>query len=140
MSRQRRRITRGLVPVCAILAGLAGCGGAGDRGSAASAAAAGFERSLARGDQEAMCSALAPETLGEVEVAEKKTCAEAIDSQGVPAGGPVRDVDVYGRQARAVLAADTLFLSEFPDGWKVVAAGCRPDRPGRPYRCAVKGG
>ncbi|GAA2967532.1 hypothetical protein GCM10010518_62310 [Kitasatospora cinereorecta] len=85
-----------------------------------------------------MCSALAPETISEVEEAEKKTCAEAIDTQGVPAGGPVRDVDVYGRQARAVLAAGTLFLSEFLDGWKVVAAGCHPDRPGRPYQSPVQ--
>jgi hypothetical protein len=48
-------------------------------------------------------------------------------------------VDVYGRQARAVLASDTLFLSQFSDGWKIVAAGCEP-RPGRPYQCSVKGG
>ena len=32
-----------------------------------------------------------------------------------------------------------LFLSQFPDGWKVVAAGCIP-QPGRPYQCTVEGG
>ncbi|MDK0523889.1 hypothetical protein [Streptomyces sp. ML-6] len=56
-----------------------------------------------------------------------------------PAGGPARTVDVYGRQARVVLTSDTLFLSQFADGWKVVAAGCRP-LTGRPYQCSVKGG
>ncbi|WP_189111633.1 hypothetical protein [Streptomyces camponoticapitis] len=48
-------------------------------------------------------------------------------------------MDVFGRQARAVLVSDTLFLSQFPDGWKVVPAGCEP-HPGHPYRCSVKGG
>jgi hypothetical protein len=38
-----------------------------------------------------------------------------------------------------VLERDTVFLSRFPTGWKVTAAGCVP-RPGRPYQCAVKGG
>lgn len=86
-----------------------------------------------------MCAALAPETRREVEESEKKACPDAISALELPAGGPVRDVDVYGRQARAAMASDTLFLSRFPDGWKIVAAGCEP-RPGRPYQCSVKGG
>lgn len=57
----------------------------------------------------------------------------------MPADGRVRHVDVYGNQARAVLAADTLFLSRFPDGWKVTAAGCE-ERPDKPYQCEIKGG
>ncbi|MDQ0585580.1 hypothetical protein QF030_007758 [Streptomyces rishiriensis] len=85
-----------------------------------------------------MCSALAPQTRSEVEDSEKKVCPDAVSSQSLTAGGPLRRVDVWGRQARAVLASDTLFLSQFPDGWKIVAAGCRP-RPGRPYQCSVKG-
>lgn len=51
----------------------------------------------------------------------------------------MRVVDVYGNQARAVLATDTLFLSRFAAGWKVVAAGCSP-RPEQPYQCRVNGG
>jgi hypothetical protein len=122
-----------------LLPGVAACGGPGERGAAASAAAAAFERARAEGDGAAMCAALAPETRGEVEESEKKACAEAISAQELPSGGLVRGVDVYGRQARAVLASDTLFLSQFSDGWKIVAAGCEP-RPGRPYQCSVKGG
>lgn len=140
MSGQRRRITCVLITVCALLVGLTACDGAGGRSAAASAAAASFERSLAHGDRAAVCAVLAPETLGEVEETEKKACGEAIGTQELPAGGAVRAVDVYGHQARAVLAADTLFLSQFPDGWKVVAAGCHPSGPGRPYQCSVKGG
>ncbi|MEV7180696.1 hypothetical protein [Kitasatospora sp. NPDC093679] len=46
---------------------------------------------------------------------------------------------MFGQQARAVLEGDTVFLSAFPDGWKITAAGCEP-RPEMPYRCDVKGG
>ncbi|MBT2487995.1 hypothetical protein J7E96_05490 [Streptomyces sp. ISL-96] len=59
----------------------------------------------------------------------------------LPSAGELRRVDVYRRQARVVLDSDTLFLSSFPDGWKVVAAGCEPQsEPELPYRCDVKGG
>ncbi|MEU6064946.1 hypothetical protein ABZ864_10745 [Streptomyces sp. NPDC047082] len=51
----------------------------------------------------------------------------------------MREVQVYGRRARVVLNADTLFLSVFPAGWKVTAAGCVP-RSQQPYQCQIKGG
>ncbi|MFI2780451.1 hypothetical protein [Streptomyces sp. ALB3] len=140
MSGRRRRTSRVLVWASALLVSLSACGGAGGRSAEVSAAAAALERSLADGDRAATCAALAPETLGEVEEAEKKACVDAIGTQDLPPGGRVRAVDVYGRQARAVLASDTLFLSRFPDGWKIVAAGCRPSRPDRPYQCSVEGG
>ncbi|MFC8270620.1 hypothetical protein ACFUIZ_33635 [Streptomyces cinereoruber] len=127
--------------LAAALLGLAsaGCGGSDERAAGASAVATGFERALEQGDLKAACAALAPDTRSELEESEKKACHVGIVAEELPVGGPVGAVDVYGRQARVVLKADTLFLSQFPDGWKVVAAGCVPD-PGRPYRCAVKGG
>jgi hypothetical protein len=133
------RATRLLFPVWALVWGLAGCGSAGERAADASSAARAFERDLGEGDRAGICAALAPETRGEVEESGKKACVDGIRGQDLPAGGPVRSVDVYGRQARAVLASDTLFLSQFPGGWKIVAAGCRP-RSGQPYQCSLKGG
>ncbi|MFI9586100.1 hypothetical protein ACIHCQ_30650 [Streptomyces sp. NPDC052236] len=118
-----------------------GCGGADDdRDTAARAAAAAFERALAAEDTTALCAALAPGTRDELEASAKAPCTRSITAEELPAGGAPRTVDVYGRQARVVLDADTLFLSRFPGGWKVVAAGCRPDGADRPYKCAVKGG
>jgi hypothetical protein len=43
-----------------------------------------------------------------------------------------------GPEHRAAIA-DTVFLAEFPDGWKVVAAACTP-RDRLPYDCQVEGG
>ncbi|MEV7142815.1 hypothetical protein [Streptomyces tauricus] len=131
--------TRFSLLLCVLVPVLAACGTVDGRAADASAAAASFERVLGERDSAALCAALAPGTRGEVEDAEKKPCVEVIGAQDLPAGGTVREVNVYGRQARAVLASDTLFLSQFPDGWKVVAAGCRP-RTGQPYQCSVKGG
>ncbi|MGW4897592.1 hypothetical protein ACWEQL_35875 [Kitasatospora sp. NPDC004240] len=45
---------------------------------------------------------------------------------------------MFGQQARAVLEADTVFLSVFSGAWKITAAGCEP-RPDMPYRCDLKG-
>ncbi|WP_406004921.1 hypothetical protein OG440_01165 [Streptomyces sp. NBC_00637] len=137
VSGRGRRITRGL-SLCALVLALAACGGTSEREVAASAAATAFETALSGGDRAALCAALAPGTRSEVEDAAKKPCADTIGAQDLPAGGKVRSVDVHGRQARAVLASDTLFLSQFRDGWKIIAAGCRP-RPGLPYKCSVKG-
>jgi hypothetical protein len=138
MSGQRRHVTGVLATVCGLVLGLAACG-PGEREASASEAATAFERAQDAGDRAALCAALAPNTRDEVEESEKKACVDVIDAQGLPAGGSVDDVDVYGRQARVVLASDTLFLSQFPDGWKIVAAGCR-SRPDQPYQCSVKGG
>ncbi|MDT9691440.1 hypothetical protein Q5762_24465 [Streptomyces sp. P9(2023)] len=115
----------------------AGCGAADARSAAVAEAAAGFEAALRDQDTMRACAALAPAT--REELARHGPCATALASLDlVPAVGRARRVDVFGSQARAVFAADTLFLAAFPDGWKVTAAGCVP-RPPRPYRCAVDG-
>lgn len=136
-----RRLRRNGALVFLILLGpvLAGCGGAGERSSAVSAAALGFERLLRSDDPTALCAALAPDTRSAVETSGNAPCEKAITSQRPPSGGAAHHVDVYGRQARVVLASDTLFLSLFADGWKVVAAGCTP-RQGHPYQCTLQGG
>lgn len=129
---------RGLL--VAALAVTTGCGAtAGERGAAASGAATGFTGALRQADGRQACALLAPRTLDELEKSEQTSCDQAVIEEQLPTGDTVRRVDVYGDQARVVLTDDTLFLSHFPSGWKVAAAGCTP-RPEQPYDCTVKGG
>ncbi|WP_329200764.1 MULTISPECIES: hypothetical protein [unclassified Streptomyces] len=129
-----------LVGVALLATGLlSGCGTPGVRQDDARAAVTGFEKALAAKDFAGVCSRLAPQTREEVEDSEGKGCADAVPGLSLPGvGSPVR-VTVYGRQAQVVGPGDTLFLSQFDHGWKVVAAGCEP-RQGQPYKCTVKGG
>ncbi|MFF5531552.1 hypothetical protein ACFY71_03600 [Streptomyces cinerochromogenes] len=123
--------------VCAVC--LTGCATLGERETAASRAAVRFEESVRRADGPRGCAALAPETRQEVEQSAESPCAKALPDEQLPYGGAVRDVQVYGRQAQVVLDGDTVFLSAFPAGWLITAAGCVP-RPEQPYQCKVKGG
>ncbi|MFD9337816.1 hypothetical protein ACFWBF_25965 [Streptomyces sp. NPDC060028] len=116
-----------------------GCGAPAARVDGARAAGERFERALASGDHEAACRLLAPETLGQLEQDEKKACAEAMGTEDLPTAGAVRTTGVYGRQAMLRLDGDTLFLSQFSGGWKVVAGGCTPQGE-QPYQCLLKGG
>ncbi|MEU8888745.1 hypothetical protein [Streptomyces sp. NPDC048442] len=117
---------------------MSGCGAVEERRDAAHAAVARFERAVRAGDAAAMCGALAPGTREELEHEARSACAASVLDEDLPYGGADRHVDIHGRQARAVLEKDTVFLSQFPEGWKVVAAGCRPQGD-QPYRCTVKG-
>jgi hypothetical protein len=121
----------------------AGCGSVEARQTAALRAAVAFERALSAEDGVAVCAVPAPGVRDEVEQSARMPCAEGVLEEEVPpvpaAGEAAAGVDVHGRQARVVFPSDTLFLSLFSGGWKVVAAGCVP-RPEQPYRCLLKGG
>ncbi|MGW7103450.1 hypothetical protein [Streptomyces sp. NPDC054838] len=138
----RRAAAAAMAAVVALVTGLlSGCGTAGVRADDARAAATAFEQALGAKDFAGVCARLAPQT--REEVADSGSggggCADAVAGLGLPATGtPVR-VTVYGRQAQVAGPGDTLFLSQFDHGWKVVAAGCEP-RQGQPYQCTVKGG
>ncbi|MER6562938.1 hypothetical protein ABT300_35445 [Streptomyces sp. NPDC001027] len=127
-----------LVAVLAVCV-VSGCGAVAERQDDVRDAAARFQSALHDGAYDRACALLAPETEQELEQSAALACPKALGQESLPAGGAVRHTDVYGNQARAVLASDTLFLSRFTGGWKIVAAGCEP-RPGRPYQCTVKGG
>lgn len=116
---------------------LFGCGSAG---SAAQEAAVGFYRATAAGEGTTACDLLAPGTRRELEQAEGAPCEEALASVGLPdvVDEPIA-TERFGTQAQVRFDADTVFLAEFDNGWKVVAAGCSPRDP-LPYDCLVKGG
>ncbi|GAA3115992.1 hypothetical protein ACFQ0X_40735 [Streptomyces rectiviolaceus] len=141
------RGTRGARPgalAAVLLAALSGCGSVQEREDSAAAAVSRFQESLRASDTARGCAALAPGTRDELEQTAELPCTRALPDAGLPGAGlPEADdvsvVDVYGRQARVVTNRDTLFLSSFPGGWKITAAGCA-ERPGMPYQCLVKGG
>ncbi|BCJ55122.1 hypothetical protein Asp14428_65970 [Actinoplanes sp. NBRC 14428] len=120
-----------------LLLGLAGCGSVG--GEAASAVAVRLLTAVASDDGATACATLAPQTRAELEESAGQPCDRAILDEDLPAPGTVTGTDVYGQWAQVRLTGDTLFLATFPDGWRVVAAGCTP-RGSRPYDCAVQGG
>lgn len=116
---------------------LAGCGASGDP---AADRAAHFLRALADGDAAAACADLAEDARAALEDQEHKPCAEVIGDQGLPTALPRADADVFGSMARVRTRDDTLFLSRFSDGWRVVGAGCTPGAGDEPYSCAVEVG
>ncbi|MEV7529848.1 hypothetical protein [Streptomyces hydrogenans] len=137
----RRRAGRpaGRLWVAAVVLAAAGCGGPGPRQDAAAAAGTAFEAAVAAGDHVRACGLLAPETRLQLEQGEQETCPAALAAQELPTAEGVDGVEAYGRQAMVRTGGDTLFLSLFTAGWKVVAAGCTP-RPDQPYDCLIKGG
>ena len=117
---------------------LAGCSSVGDREDAATGAAVRLFTAVGAQDGAGACAVLAPDTVAELEQSADKPCAEAILEEDLPAPGRVAGADVYGQWAQVRLDGDTVFLAVFPDGWRVVAAGCTP-RAERPYDCLIKG-
>jgi hypothetical protein len=136
--------SRLVVLVCVLgvlgVLGLAtGCSSLAPDSSNADSVAQRFHQLLANGQRAAACQLLAPQTLKEVEQTAKALCPKALADADVPQASTVTTTDVYGSNARVVLAGDTVFLARFGRQWKVTAAGCKP-RPDQPYDCDVKGG
>ncbi|MDX3697231.1 hypothetical protein PV726_44905 [Streptomyces europaeiscabiei] len=127
------------VAVLMVVCGVGGCGTVAERRDDVRDTATVFEQALGERAYDRVCAVLAPSTVAELELSAGSPCAKAVSEESLRPGGPVRQTDVYGNQARTVLSSDTLFLSRFTSGWKVVAAGCEP-RPQEPYQCRIKGG
>jgi hypothetical protein len=131
---------------------MSGCGGEG--ADLAAGVAADFHAAVASQEGAGACALLAPQTRGELEQSAQQPCARAVLAESIPDVGGVADSKRFGGKAQVRFAgtgagaadaaggaaiADTVFLAEFPDGWKVVAAACTP-RARLPYDCRVEGG
>lgn len=126
-------------PTVLSLSVLAACGGSRDL--PVSDLALAFVSAVSDRDAVIACGLLAPSTRAELERSAGKPCERAVLAAGLPqdaGAGADPDVEVYGTAGRVRLAEDTVFVSLFPAGWKVTAAGCTRV-PGRPYECLVKG-
>jgi hypothetical protein len=134
MSRSRRHLW--LAAAVASAATLTGCSA---QQSAATSVAGQFVRALHSSDGTAACRLLAPETESDLVQSAGKPCPTALLAEKLPSQGAVRWTQTFGTMAEVRLPTDTLFLARFKSGWKVMAAGCKP-QPGHPYDCTLKGG
>jgi hypothetical protein len=84
------------------------------------------------------CRLLAEKTLTSLVEDAGTACEEAIGDLPIGTGTPT-SVEVWGEEAQVKLADDTLFLTRTSDGWKVMAAACRPQAEQQPYDCQLEG-
>jgi hypothetical protein len=89
-------------------------------------------------DGAAACELLSEEAQEELKES-GDSCEVAILEAGLPPDGRVEKVSVYDTSGQVRYDDDVVFLSEFPDGWRVIAAGCEK-RAAAPYDCTVQGG
>lgn len=128
---------RGLLFLVVVL-GLAvsGCGSGGSEDNARRSVER-FFAALERRDGRAACRELSPEAASAVARAEKKPCGTAVLSLGITPA-PIRRVRVYVDAAQAKLGGGgVVFLDETSAGWRISAAGCKPQRE-MPYDCELE--
>jgi hypothetical protein len=125
-----------LAVLAVLLLPLAGCGTAGSERDAR-ASVQRFFAAFEAHDGPGACNELSEEAVSEVEKSEQKPCAQGILSEQV-SPAPVTGVKVYMQSAQAKLrGGEAVFLDQTDQGWKISAAGCKP-QPGRPYQCELE--
>ncbi|WP_067438888.1 hypothetical protein [Nocardioides jensenii] len=116
---------------------LTGCG-SGQEDAVRNAASA-FQDAVHDQRWDRACAMLAPETRSELEDSAQTPCASAIPEEHVATPADPDDVEIFGTTAQLRYDGETLFLTRFGDGWRVLAAGCTPRGP-KPYDCHLHGG
>ena len=114
------------------------CGASESSDSPPAAAAIRFAAALAAGDGDSACAVLAPKTLEELEQQEEMPCAEALPQMGLDLSTEVTWVEAFGGEALVRMGDEAVFVSEFSDGWRIVAAGCTGEGQEQ-YECEIKG-
>ena len=115
------------------IAASTGCAAAGE--STVAGVAGQFAGDVARHDGSAACAMLTDDARRDTETF-GRDCPSQLAT--LPDPGAVQQVEVWGDTAQVRLAGDTLFLLQFPDGWRVSAAACTPQGDA-PYQCEVQG-
>jgi hypothetical protein len=109
--------------------------GCGDGPAADDAAqlAAQFEEAVQGKQFGAACRLLSPDVQQSLD-----DCEQELQDAALPTVSGVADTAVYGQNGVVRWPTETVFVSRFPGGWRVIAAGCTP-RQDRPYDCAISG-
>jgi hypothetical protein len=113
-----------------------GCNGSAEIGPVQDVTAR-FESALTDNDGPAACALLAAEAVRRLHDLRPEGCAQALPTLALPASPP-SSTQVWGDTAQVQTTTDTVFLRRFPDGWRIIGAGCTP-RDERPYQCKVDG-
>jgi len=98
-----------------------------------------FAQAVGNDDHSRACSLLAPTTRKQLEQAAGAPCPTALAEEELAVAGGYADIAVFGTMAQVRFSEDTVFVTKFARGWKVLAAGCAPV-PGAPYDCRLQGG
>jgi hypothetical protein len=109
---------------------------------AAGAAVTAFGRALRQNEGARACALLSSNTQSRVEQERKKPCREGIVeiASDVQPNGRLTRVDV-AESSGFVTTADgsAFFVDKTSAGWKLSAAGCKPQAGDAPYSCALQG-
>jgi hypothetical protein len=118
----------------------AGCGTGKNpmEGEGARATAQLFTSAVAENDLSRACHLLAPGTRDELEQETGKPCAAALADEALQPAGSLESSSTFGTMAQVRFAQDTVFVTRFEHGWRVLASGCSPV-PDAPYDCVLKG-
>jgi hypothetical protein len=117
---------------------LVGCGRGSDRATVRSVAE-GFYAAVADHDGTRACALLSADTRKALEQQASASCARAVVQLNL-SGRRAADVRVYSTDAGVDLRdGDTVFLQRDSIGWRIAAAGCRPQAHGEPADCEVQG-
>jgi hypothetical protein len=95
-----------------------------------------FQRQMALDGWTGACSLLSAQTRTALESSTSQSCVQALPAMRLPAGD-LGNVEIWGRNAGVMVGEAAVYLSWLSGRWQVVAAGCTPQGPGRPYRCLL---
>jgi hypothetical protein len=127
-----------LVLVCLVAFGLAGCGRADDERTVSSVTER-FLRAVSTGDGERACAQLSDGARQALEHDESKSCAEAAPEIEEVEPSALTRAQVFATTAKVDLAdGHSAFLELTRRGWRIAAAGCRPQGGDMPYQCELE--
>jgi hypothetical protein len=127
-----------IVVVFSAALGLSGCG-RGDDERAVGAVTERFLRAVSDGDGERACAQLSDGARQALEQDESKPCPEAARELEGFEPARVARAEVFAVTAKVDLAdGDSAFLELTSRGWRLAAAGCRPEGGDAPYQCDVE--
>jgi hypothetical protein len=126
-----------VLAVALVAAAVCGCGRSGDR-QAVRDAALRFYSAVEHHEGAGACSLLSADTRKALEQQESASCDRAVERLDLT-NGTVATVSVYSTEAKVELrGGDTVFLQDTKEGWRIAAAGCRPNAHEKPADCEVE--